>query len=76
MPDISMCAAFTCPLKENCYRYRAFPSEWQTYSVFPPGKDCNFYWPTEDGRRVRAMEEIKFPEPNAANIRAGLGDTE
>lgn len=34
MPDITMCASKTCPLREDCYRSRAKPSERQSYSVF------------------------------------------
>ena len=35
MPDISMCSNKTCPLKKDCYRYTAKPSEFrQSYSNF------------------------------------------
>lgn len=37
MPDISMCEGKECPLKENCYRYKATPSEyWQSYFTEEP----------------------------------------
>ncbi len=32
MPDITMCKGDHCPAKNNCYRFRAIPSERQ--SVF------------------------------------------
>jgi len=35
MPDISMCQNITCPLRFNCYRYTAKPSEHrQTWAPF------------------------------------------
>lgn len=36
MPDISMCEGGSCPLKEECYRYRAKPNYHQTYLVDIP----------------------------------------
>lgn len=36
MPDISMCWGKDCPLKEECYRYLAKPSERQAYLCTPP----------------------------------------
>lgn len=46
MPDISMCNGTDCPHKENCYRFTAKPSEYQTYFVEPPIEDgkCDYYW--------------------------------
>lgn len=34
MPDITMCLSKNCPEKENCYRARAKPDRWQSYSDF------------------------------------------
>ena len=32
MPDITMCAGGDCPLKENCWRFRAPPEpRWQSW---------------------------------------------
>lgn len=36
MPDISMCTNTLCKQKDNCYRWRAKPERWQTYSSFMP----------------------------------------
>jgi len=48
MPDISMCKGKDCPLKENCYRYTATPSCYQTFFVNPPynreKRECDYYW--------------------------------
>lgn len=39
MPDIAMCANTTCPKRGECYRFRATPSEYQTYAEFRPEPD-------------------------------------
>lgn len=50
MPDISMCTQTLCPNAESCYRIKAKPSEWQSYSQFEytigaDGVICEHYWP-------------------------------
>jgi len=46
MPDISLCKNYDCVLKNNCYRYKAVPSEKQAYSMFFPREDgsCEFFY--------------------------------
>jgi len=47
MPDITMCRGDDCPLKEQCYRYKAKPDEYlQSYFVTPPYIDntCDRFW--------------------------------
>ena len=50
MPDISMCVGGNCPMKETCYRYKAKPSDYQSYFTETPfemveGKiECKYYW--------------------------------
>lgn len=49
MPDITMCTGTDCPIKDNCYRYWAEPSEFrQAYFFNPPydetNKKCNEKW--------------------------------
>jgi len=39
MPDISMCDGKNCKKKEECYRFTAVPSSWQSY--FSPTPDSN-----------------------------------
>lgn len=43
-----MCKGKDCPLKENCYRYTATPSCYQTFFVNPPynreKRECDYYW--------------------------------
>lgn len=46
MPDITMCKGGKCPLKEDCYRYKAKPSPYrQTYFAKPPYKEdkCEYF---------------------------------
>ena len=52
MPDITMCKGTDCPLKDNCYRHNAKPSEFrQSYFVNAPlivehdkSISCDYFW--------------------------------
>lgn len=49
MPDISMCSGDDCPIKDNCYRYIAKPSEYlQAYFSEVPYNNqtnsCEYFW--------------------------------
>lgn len=46
MPDITMCGGNNCPLKETCYRYKAKPSDLQSYFFDSPyyAGICEHYW--------------------------------
>lgn len=58
-PDITMCKGGGCTLKEDCYRFKATPSEYQSYFATPPGGYqgvppsfetqwvCDYFWPLE-----------------------------
>jgi len=54
MADISMCTNKECPSKEDCWRFQASPSEWQSYvgHIFDPatGK-CSSFYPMNDALR-------------------------
>jgi hypothetical protein len=49
MPDISMCANFLCPMNQQCYRFKAEPSYYQSYADFKPfvneneDMECNYF---------------------------------
>lgn len=46
MADISMCENQQCPSKEQCYRFKAIPSTYQSYANFTPekGEDkCEYF---------------------------------
>lgn len=52
MSDITMCNGEGCPMKNDCYRFRAEPSEFrQSYFGAPPIKDgrCSFFWRVTPG---------------------------
>lgn len=48
MPDISMCQGINCNIKDNCYRFKAKPSEFrQSWFCKSPNIDnlnCDYYW--------------------------------
>lgn len=46
MPDITMCNNNKCPMRENCYRFKAEPSDYQSYFRQSPDKDgeCEYFW--------------------------------
>lgn len=46
MPDFTMCSGDGCPLKDDCKRFLASPSDYQSFFVNPPvvnGK-CDSFW--------------------------------
>jgi len=47
MPDITLCINKECFMREKCYRFKAKPSLWQSFTHFvPAGKDdCIHYIP-------------------------------
>ncbi len=48
MPDITMCKGDYCELRDNCYRFKAEPSEFrQSWFCKSPNLDsyyCDYYW--------------------------------
>lgn len=57
MPDISMCKNKECTLKERCYRYRAVPSNIQsyTYFVFENGF-CKYFMEVKDQKTATSHD--------------------
>ena len=61
LPDISMCENKLCPLKDNCYRYTAKPSDYQLYAGFAPddkGK-CDYFWDNEPKKQRAVPNKLK-----------------
>lgn len=61
MPDISMCENKLCPLKDNCYRYTAKPSDYQLYAEFTPddkGK-CDYFWENKPKKQRAVPNKLK-----------------
>jgi hypothetical protein len=50
MPDIAKCPGEGCLDKQNCYRFTAKASEYQSFFMTPPIKEdgsCDHYWDNE-----------------------------
>ena len=71
MPDISMCTGGNCPIKNECYRYRAVPSEYrQSYMNPPYNKEvpfkatrervCDYYMKILKGDRLEPITDKVF----------------
>lgn len=47
--DVTMCPGGDCPLKQDCYRFRAEPLGRQDYFGSPPydftSQSCEYFWP-------------------------------
>ena len=53
MPDITMCANKNCGMRDDCYRYKATPSEYQSYAMFKPDRGgCAEFLPLWDKKEV------------------------
>ena len=55
MPDITMCSGAACKQREECYRYKAQPSEYlQSYFTETPrnfhNDTCVYFWKIEDDK--------------------------
>lgn len=66
MSDITMCMGGNCPLKKDCYRYRAIPSVKQSLFMIPPakGNKCEYFWELENNHKVRCLNEIVELKPH------------
>lgn len=62
--DISKCSGrltegsetIVCGKRENCHRYTAPASEWQSWMMVPASDmrgDCEYYLPVHDGRDTK-----------------------
>lgn len=45
MPDITLCVSENCPIRNDCYRNQAEPSDWQSFCDFykDDEKDCDLF---------------------------------
>lgn len=61
MPDISMCANYSCSCKHDCYRYMAEPNPYrQSYADFAQNEDgsCDNFWPlSKASTKLRDYDE-------------------
>jgi hypothetical protein len=60
MADITMCKEEACPLKMQCFRYRATPDlYWQAYYVkgeLPAGEECRVKWLFETEDELKKLD--------------------
>jgi hypothetical protein len=62
MPDISMCNGVGCKLKNRCYRFKAIPSDYQSYfSIAPVNEDgtCDYLWKINSSDRSKKYKNGK-----------------
>jgi len=71
MPDISMCKDHECPSRMICYRYRAKPSNFQSYAGFKhEGLQCVSYISVSgrwDSELVSRSEMIENSDEETGN---------
>jgi hypothetical protein len=60
--DIAMCNRRDCENKNTCFRYLAFPDEYQTYLIIElqsPNKDnCSYYWKCRNPKELRELNKL------------------
>jgi len=61
MVDISMCNRRDCAKKNTCFRYLAFPDEYQSYIMINDidlSKGCDRYWRCKDAKELAYMNKV------------------
>ena len=60
MADITKCEGINCPLKENCFRFTAIESMYQSYFVDVPFKDneCEMFWGKKSESIFNQLKDI------------------
>ncbi len=60
MCDITMCLGKECPLRDKCFRYRAFPDGLQSYFITSPYEngECDRFVPFDWRCKVRSIDEV------------------
>lgn len=56
MADITICAGSECTKREECYRFKATPSMWQTYSAEfrqDENGDCDYFIPLKRKKIIK-----------------------
>jgi len=61
MADIAMCNRRDCAKKNTCYRYLAFPDEYQSYIVIDKvnlDDGCDEYWRCRDKKELQLLNRL------------------
>jgi hypothetical protein len=60
MPDIAMCDGKDCPMKDQCYRFRAIPHEIrQYYFALAPIRDGK----CDEFLKINETDQLNFNKP-------------
>lgn len=65
MVDIAMCNRRDCGKKNNCYRYLAYPSEYQSYIIVEKQEledGCDMYWRCRDKKELAIMNKLNHAD--------------
>lgn len=57
MVDIAKCSRSDCPKCENCFRFKAKSSEWQSYIIVENIDNCNHYWQITNEQELYNLEK-------------------
>jgi len=62
MVDISMCTGRGCNDKNTCFRYLAFPDEYQSYIMIDTRdmdrEKCEMYWRCRNAKELAMMNRL------------------
>ena len=61
MVDIAMCNRRDCKKKRTCFRYLAFPDEYQSYIIIEQpdlSEGCDMYWRCRNAKELREMNKL------------------
>lgn len=62
LTDITMCDDRECPLKDSCFRFRATPSQWQSFFVNSPNQYGNSECPQYLKADYQTITKMKFDQ--------------
>ena len=61
MADISMCQRRDCGKKNTCFRYLAFPDEYQSYldiNCYNLEDGCDMYWRCRNKKELQLLNKL------------------
>lgn len=63
MPDICLCSSKECPRRKECYRSRAQPHLWQSYSDFyvKGNEGCTRFMKIDKTDKLKKDQELQPP---------------
>lgn len=61
MVDIAMCRRRDCAKKNTCFRYLAFPNEYQSYIMIQQqdlSEGCDMYWRCRNKKELQLLNKL------------------